>query len=71
MGSAFQYIRDNRGLDTEKSYEYEARDGQCRFEAKNIGARDAGFTVIKEGDEEQLMKAGWPWKKIILYTLII
>jgi len=35
---AFQYIKVNGGIDTEKSYPYEARDGTCRFNRTNIGA---------------------------------
>ena len=38
MDNAFQYIKDNRGIDTESSYPYEARDGSCRFNPNNVGA---------------------------------
>jgi cathepsin L len=57
MDYAFQYILDNKGIDTEKSYPYEARDGRCRFKPANIGATDAGFVDIPEGDEKALTQA--------------
>jgi cathepsin L len=57
MDNAFQYIKDNRGLDTEKSYPYEAEDDKCRYNPKNNGAEDAGFVDIPQGDEEKLKAA--------------
>ncbi|KAL6261290.1 hypothetical protein P5V15_008812 [Pogonomyrmex californicus] len=57
MDYAFQYVRDNRGLDTEKSYPYEAEDDKCRYNPRNNGATDVGFVDIPQGDEEKLKAA--------------
>lgn len=57
MDNAFQYVKENHGIDTEKSYPYEAEDETCRFKKRTVGATDTGFTDIPEGDEEALMKA--------------
>jgi len=57
MDSAFQYIKANKGVDTEDSYPYEARDGKCRFNKKHIGANDTGFVDIKSGSEMDLQNA--------------
>ena len=57
MDFAFQYIKDNHGIDTEASYPYEAEDDKCRFSKKNIGARDVGYVDIPSGDEVALIKA--------------
>ena len=47
MDQAFQYIKENNGVDTETSYPYEAIDNKCRFTKENVGATDTGFTDIK------------------------
>ena len=57
MDYAFQYIKDNRGIDTEKSYPYKARDGTCKYNPKNSGATDSGFVDIPSGDEKKLVEA--------------
>lgn len=57
MDQAFKYIKANGGIDTEKSYPYEAVDDTCRYVAANSGATDKGFTDIPSGDENALKKA--------------
>jgi cathepsin L len=57
MDYAFQYIKENNGIDTEPSYPYEARDGSCRFKAADVGATDTGFTDITSKDEDALQQA--------------
>lgn len=57
MDNAFQYIKDNGGIDTESAYPYEAIDDTCHFNKKSIGATDKGFVDIPSGDEEAMKKA--------------
>ena len=57
MDQAFQYIKENNGVDTEASYPYEARNNKCRFTSENVGATDTGFTDIKSEDENALQEA--------------
>lgn len=40
--TAYQYIIKTGGLDSEKSYPYEGRDGQCRFNPASIAATIKG-----------------------------
>lgn len=57
MDQAFQYIKDNGGIDTEKSYPYEGVDDTCHYNAKTSGATDKGFVDVPKGDETKLKKA--------------
>jgi cathepsin L len=57
MDQAFEYIKANKGIDTESSYPYKARDQKCQFKAANVGATDSGYTDITSGDEDALASA--------------
>jgi len=57
MDQAFQYIKDNKGIDTEDTYPYEAEDDECRYNPSNRGAVDRGFVDIPAGKEDKLKAA--------------
>lgn len=57
MNNAFKYVKANHGIDTEKSYPYEAEDDRCRYNPKNSGATDTGYKNIHTGDEKALQSA--------------
>lgn len=57
MDFAFQYVKENHGIDTEDSYPYEADDDLCRYNKNKMGGSDVGFVDIPEGDEETLRQA--------------
>ena len=54
---AFNYTRDNGGIDTEESYPYEAKTSTCRFSAESVGAKITGYVRIPYGDESALLEA--------------
>ncbi|EZA62330.1 Cathepsin L [Ooceraea biroi] len=57
MDYAFRYVRENKGLDTEKSYPYEGENDRCRYNPRNSGATDLGYVDIAQGNEEKLKAA--------------
>ncbi|XP_016392810.1 cathepsin L1-like [Sinocyclocheilus rhinocerous] len=58
MDQAFQYIKDQNGLDSEESYPYLGTDDQpCHYDPNNSAANDTGFVDIPSGKEHALMKA--------------
>jgi cathepsin L len=57
MDYAFAYIKSNHGIDTESSYPYTARQGQCKFSKDKVGATDSGFVDIPRGDIDALKQA--------------
>jgi len=57
MDDAFKYIIANKGIDTEASYPYEAKDGKCRYNAANSGATISGYTDVASGSETALATA--------------
>lgn len=57
MDYAFQYIKDNNGVDTEESYPYQGVEGKCHYKKSDKGATDVGFTDCPSGDEDALKEA--------------
>ncbi|XP_036912060.1 procathepsin L-like isoform X1 [Sturnira hondurensis] len=54
--NAFQYVKDNKGLDSEASYPYHARDESCKYKPEFSAANDTGYVDIHK-QETSLMKA--------------
>ncbi|XP_043831459.1 procathepsin L-like [Dromiciops gliroides] len=54
---AFEYVKENGGIDTEQSYPYEATDNKCRYRPDSSVAKVSGFVVIPSGEEEELEMA--------------
>ncbi|KAJ8723578.1 hypothetical protein PYW08_003490 [Mythimna loreyi] len=57
MYNAYNYIKENGGVNTDKSYPYEGAEGKCRYDPKNSGAKDSGFVVLAQADEQKLKEA--------------
>jgi len=57
MNSAFDYVISNKGIDSEKSYPYEAKDDKCRFNAANVAGTITGYTNVASGNENSLTSA--------------
>jgi cathepsin L len=57
MDNAFRYIEANHGIDTERSYPYQAHDELCRFREANVGATLNGYVDIPRRDEKALTQA--------------
>lgn len=56
MDNAFQYVKENGGLDSEESYPYHAKDESCKYKPEFSAANDTGFVDIHKR-ERSLMKA--------------
>ena len=57
MDSAFKYIKDNGGIDSEDTYQYVAADDKCRYNPENNVGTDLGSVRIEAKNEEELKKA--------------
>jgi len=54
---SFQYVIDNKGINTFAAYPYEAQTKHCRFKNESVGARISSFKDIETGSEAALQDA--------------
>ncbi|KAM8786573.1 cathepsin S isoform 2-T2 [Rhynchonycteris naso] len=57
MTSAYQYIIDNNGIDSDASYPYKAMDGKCQYDSKNRAATCSRYTELPYASEDALKEA--------------
>ncbi|KAM8884854.1 cathepsin S-like [Synchiropus picturatus] len=57
MTSAFEYVIENQGIDSESSYPYVAVPSECRYKPENRAANCSNYGILPEGDEESLKMA--------------
>jgi cathepsin L len=57
MDQAFQYVKENGGIDTEETYPYHGRNEKCSYNSSNVGATDKGFVDVQSKDEDALKQA--------------
>ncbi|XP_052584950.1 cathepsin 7-like isoform X1 [Peromyscus californicus insignis] len=56
MYNAFQYVKNNGGLEAEATYPYEAKEGRCRYRPERSVVKVTRFLVVPR-NEEALMNA--------------
>lgn len=54
---AYEYIKENKGVNSLSGYPFEAKNGQCRYKKENDVVSDKGFAFIDEGSEKHLEAA--------------
>ncbi|XP_061144220.1 cathepsin S, ortholog2, tandem duplicate 1 isoform X1 [Syngnathus typhle] len=57
IDAAFRYVIDNGGIESEKSYPYTGKSGQCRYSAAQRAANCSSYKVLPENDEDALKQA--------------
>lgn len=56
MKDALEFVAQEKGIDDEQSYPYEARTRKCRFRPDKVAFTDSGAALLPSGDEEALKK---------------
>ncbi|NXY11642.1 CATL1 protein, partial [Pteruthius melanotis] len=58
MERAFQYVRDNGGLSSERAYPYQGTDNsRCRYNPQDKAATCSGYKMVQRGNELALQQA--------------
>ncbi|KAL7631758.1 UNVERIFIED_CONTAM: hypothetical protein RMT77_017939 [Armadillidium vulgare] len=54
MNDAFEYVRRNGGIDTEASYPYTARNGNCKYSPYYVGGTCSGYKNVRNTESDLL-----------------
>ncbi|XP_040267900.1 cathepsin K-like isoform X2 [Bufo bufo] len=57
MTNAFEYVRDNKGIDSEEAYPYVGEDQPCNYTAAGRAAKCKAYKEVPQGNEKALKKA--------------
>ncbi|XP_053350967.1 cathepsin K-like [Clarias gariepinus] len=57
MATAFRYVRDNGGIDSEEAYPYVGQEQRCAYNKSGKAAQCQGFEEVKKGSEDALASA--------------
>lgn len=57
MTNAFEYVRDNKGIDSEKAYPYVGEDQTCNYTVAGRAAKCKSYKEVTKGSEKALKKA--------------
>ncbi|XP_061764569.1 cathepsin K-like isoform X2 [Nerophis ophidion] len=57
MANAFKYVNQNQGIDSDKTYPYVAKPGECRYKPQDRAANCSGYVFVPKGNEKALKMA--------------
>jgi cathepsin L len=57
MSNAFQYVIENKGIDTSECYPYSGSGGACRYKTSCIGATFTKYVNVTGFDDQSLLSA--------------
>ncbi|XP_053561461.1 cathepsin K [Bombina bombina] len=57
MTIAFEYVKENGGIDSEKAYPYIGEDEECKYDPAGKAAKCKSYKNVTEGSEKALKKA--------------
>ncbi|XP_061822988.1 cathepsin K-like [Nerophis lumbriciformis] len=57
MANAFKYVHQNQGIDSDETYPYVAKPGECRYKPQDRAANCSGYVYVPKGNEKALKMA--------------
>uniref|UniRef100_A0A1A7WES0 Cystein proteinase inhibitor protein salarin n=1 Tax=Iconisemion striatum TaxID=60296 RepID=A0A1A7WES0_9TELE len=57
MTNAFNYVKDNGGIDSEEAYPYVGQDQSCHYNSSGMAAQCKGYVEVPKGSERALAVA--------------